>query len=126
MSEAAEYSARVVELFESATGSAPPAGPGWVTGEASEPLSATRVRVYLRGEGGRVAELRYAVRGCPHVVAALALVAGRARGSRVEDLGVDPRAIARELDAPATKLGRLFTVQDAIHRAALQLAASRP
>lgn len=126
MSAPGAYSERVVELFESAVGSAPPAGPGWVAGEASEPLSATQVRVYLRCEGGRIAELRYAVRGCPQVVAALALVAGRARGVRVEELAVDPRALARELDAPATKLGRLFTVQDAVHRAVLKLHAGRP
>jgi NifU-like protein involved in Fe-S cluster formation len=126
MTGGAEYSERVAALFEAAEGSAMPEGPGWVAGEAREPLSATHVRVYLRCEAGRVAELRYAVRGCPHVVAAVALIAERAGGCAVGDLGADLRAVARELGAPATKLGRLFTVQDAIQQAVLQLDEGRP
>jgi len=126
MSERPDYSPRVVELFEAAVGSGPPAGTGWAAGEAGEPLSATWVRVYLRCEAGRVTELRYAVRGCPHVVAALALIADQVRGCPVGTLTVDPRAIARELDAPAAKLGRLLTVQDAIRLAVLQVDGGRP
>jgi NifU-like protein involved in Fe-S cluster formation len=116
------YSALVVRLFAEAPGAGPPDGQGWVAGEAREPLTGTRARFYLRAEAGRVAGCRYQVRGCPHTVAAAALAAGRLSGRPVEGLDVDPAALARELDAPPAKLGRIFVIQDAIRNAALLLA----
>jgi NifU-like protein involved in Fe-S cluster formation len=102
-------------------GGGPPEAPGWVSGEAREPLSATHVRIHLLAEGGRIVAVRPEVRGCPHTMAAVALVAERLTGCPVEGLDVDPRAIAVELGAPATKLGRFFAVQDAVRNAALLL-----
>jgi NifU-like protein involved in Fe-S cluster formation len=116
------YSALVARLFAEAPGAGPPDGPGWVAGEAHEPLTGTRVRVYLRVEAGRVAACRYQVRGCPHTVAAAALAAARLPGRPIDGLDVDPAALARELEAPPAKLGRVFVIQDAIRIAALQLA----
>ena len=126
MSALIDYSARVAALFEAAPDAGVPDGPGWVAGEAREPLSATHVRFYLRAEAGRVVGVRYLVRGCPHTLAAAALAAGQLRGLPVADLEVDLRAIGRELDVPTPKLGRLFTVQDAIRLAALQLDRGQP
>ncbi len=122
MSDASPYSALVARLFAEAPGAGPPDGPGWGAGEAAEPLTGTRARFYLRAEAGRVAGCRYEVRGCPHTIAAAALAAGRLAGRPVAGLDIDPAALARELDAPATKLGRIFVIQDAIRNAALQLA----
>jgi NifU-like protein involved in Fe-S cluster formation len=116
------YTALVARLFAEAPGAGPPDGPGWVAGEAREPLTGTRARFYLRPEAGRVADCRYQVRGCPHTVAAAALAAGRLPGRPIEGLDVDPAALARELGAPPAKLGRIFVIQDAIRNAALLLA----
>jgi len=121
-----EYSADVLRLFAATPGAGAPAGPGWLRGEAREPLSATRVEVFLRVEGSRVADCRYRVRGCPHTVAALATVAARLRGQALAGLAFDPRALAAELEVPPEKLGRLFVIQDAIRAAALQLVTADP
>ena len=126
MSGQGPYSALVVRLFAEAPGAGRPEGPGWVAGEAAEPLTGTRVRVHLRAEGGRVAACRYEVRGCPHTIAAAALVAARLPGRPVAGLDVEPAALARELGAPAEKLGRIFVIQDAVRRAALQLNVGYP
>ncbi|MBS0395839.1 MAG: hypothetical protein JSR54_14555, partial [Proteobacteria bacterium] len=83
----------------------------------------TRVRVYLRAAGGRIADCRYLVRGCPHTVAALATLAGRLPGTPLAGLSaaLEARPLAAELGIPADKLGRIFVIQDAILAAALQL-----
>jgi NifU-like protein involved in Fe-S cluster formation len=122
----APYSALVARLFAEAPGAGRPDGPGWASGEALEPLTATRVRIYLQAEQGRVVACRYEVRGCPHTVAAAALAAARLPGQPVAGLDLDPAAIARELDAPAAKLGRIFVIQDAVRSAALQLNRGCP
>jgi NifU-like protein involved in Fe-S cluster formation len=118
---AAELCAR---LFREAPGAGRPQGPGWVQGEAVEPLSATRVRWHLRAEGGRIAEARYEVRGCPFTVAAVAWTAGELRGRPVGEVALDLEALAARLGAPAAKMGRFFVIQDAL-RAALLLLAPR-
>jgi NifU-like protein involved in Fe-S cluster formation len=126
VSAAESYSALVARLFAEAPGGGAPDGPGWAAGEAHEPLSGTRVRVFLRAEAGRVAGCRYQVRGCPHTVAAAALAAARLPGRPLAALDVDPAALAAELQAPAAKLGRIFVIQDAIRSAALQLSRGCP
>jgi hypothetical protein len=120
------YSALVARLFAEAPGAGAADGPGWARGEAAEPLSATRVRVYLKAEAGRVSACRYQVRGCPHTIAALALAASRLPGRPVAGLDVDPAALAAELEVPAAKLGRIFVIQDAVRSAALQLNGGCP
>ncbi len=126
MSTTEPYAPLVAQLFAELPGAGRPAGPGWACGEAREPLSGTWVRVYLQAAAGRVAACRYEVRGCPHTVAALGLLATRLAGQAVAGLDVDPAALARELGAPAAKLGRIFVIQDALRSAALQLNVGCP
>ena len=97
------------------------AGPGWVHGEASEPLSATRVRWHLRADRGCIAEARYEVRGCPHTIAAAALAAAALEGQVPADARIDLEELARRTGAPATKMGRFFVIQDALREALLLL-----
>lgn len=123
MSTQALYPALVWELFSKAPQSGRPSTQtGWCRGEGSEPLSATRVRVYLLVFEDRVQDVRYEVRGCPFTVAAAALVATRWIGQPVSELVVRPRGLLDELSAPVTKLGRMLVVEDA-YRRALQAAA---
>jgi NifU-like protein involved in Fe-S cluster formation len=114
------YSPLVRRLFETLPGAGrPPEAAGWAAGEARDPLTATHVRWYLRAEGGRVAEARYEVRGCPHTIAAAALLAGRLVGQPAGSPQVDLGDLAATLEAPPEKLGRLFVIEDAVRRAAL-------
>jgi len=114
---------RVRALFEQAPGAGRPDGPGWTSGEAREPLTATLVRVHLRAPGGQVQELRWEARGCPYTLALLGLLAGRLPGRPLAEVGsLELRALALEIGAPAGKLGRFLVVQDAMTAAALQTA----
>ena len=113
---------RVLDLFLRAPGAGRAEGPGWSSGEAREPLSATHVRVHLQVAGGRIGNVRWEARGCPYTLALLALLAGQLPGRAVSDGFPDLRVLAAELGAPAAKLGRFLVVQDAVAAAVLQLA----
>ena len=123
MSLSTPYSELVERLFRAAPGAGRPEGAGWVSAEAGEPLTATRVRWHLSVTAGIVREARYEVRGCPHTVAALALIAADLKGRAVEGLDVDLTAVSRQLAAPAATQGRFFVIQDALRKALLQLQA---
>lgn len=116
------YSAEVLDLLARAPGAGRPEGPGWVSGEAREPLTATHVRFHLQGAAGGIAAVRYEVRGCPHTIALAALAAAWLPGRGPAEVGLDLRALAARLGAPTGKLGRFLVVKDAIEAAALQLA----
>lgn len=121
MSPPEPYSELVARLFREAPGAGRPDGTGWVSGDAGEALTATWVRWHLTASAGIVREARYEVRGCPHTVAAAALIAAGLKGRAVEGLDVDLAAVSRQLAAPATKQGRFFVIQDALRKALLQL-----
>jgi hypothetical protein len=107
------YPAAVLDLFARARGAGRPDGPGWVSAEAREPLTATHVRLHLKAVAGRVEALRWEARGCPYTVALLGLLATRLPGQPAGPALPDLRALARELGAPTAKLGRFLVVQDA-------------
>lgn len=119
------YSPRVLELFRKLPGAgALPAGAGMVVaGEAVALDRGAWVRFEARLEAGRVADCRFRAFGCPHTLAAAALAASKLVTATPADASpVDARLLARELDVPAEKLGRLLVVEDAIHA----LLAGRP
>ncbi len=63
---------------------------------------------------GRVREARFLAFGCPHVIAAAALIAEQAEmGAAHPHLPESIHAIRGRLQAPVEKLGRLFVVEDA-------------
>jgi len=115
--ERLRYSARVLELFRELPGAgALPAGAGAVVaGEAVALDRGAWVRFEARLEAGRVTECRFRAFGCPHTLAAAALAASRQVTAAPADASpIDARLLARELDVPAEKLGRLLVVEDAI------------
>ncbi len=126
MSAAGPYSEAVLTLFREAPGAGRALGEGWVNGEAAEPLTATRVRWYLKAGEGRIERIAYRVRGCPHTIAATALAAQSLPGKPLAGLDLDLEGLARELEVPAAKRGRLFVIQDALHKALLQLGPGPP
>jgi NifU-like protein involved in Fe-S cluster formation len=111
------YSPLVRELFERL----PHAGdlaPGSGTLVHSEAMALDRgawVRFGARIEDGRVVDCAFRAWGCPHTLAAAALVASRMHGQRIDgEAACDARRLAAELDAPSEKLGRLLVVEDAL------------
>jgi hypothetical protein len=79
----------------------------------------------LAGAEPRVCEVRFLAFGCPHVIAAAALVAEQAEGALPEPrLPQTVHALRGQLEAPVEKLGRLFVVEDAWLAALRRIAAS--
>lgn len=89
-------------------------GPGWASGAAREPLSATEFCWHWRVADGRIREARYEARGCPHVIAAAELAAAALEGQLAASPRLDIAGISRAIDAPADKLGRLLVLEDAM------------
>jgi NifU-like protein involved in Fe-S cluster formation len=110
------YSPRVRALFAELPGAgALAAGPGVVAGEAIALDRGAWVRFEARVEGGRVADCRFRAWGCPHTLAAAALAAEEVRAAADRaSAPPDARRLARELDVPAEKMGRLLVVEDAL------------
>jgi len=87
-------------------------------GEAGTVASGAWVRLFLKIDGGRVTDARFQAYGCPHTLAAAAWLAEHLLGRSVEDAfpeGVE--GLARVLDLPQSKLGRLLIVEDALNDA---------
>ena len=94
------------------------AGPDCYRGAAGSRSAGTwvqfDVRVGRTGGGPRVLEVRFLAFGCPHVIAAAALVAEQGEGGVPEPrLPQSAHSLRERLDAPVEKLGRLFVVEDA-------------
>jgi hypothetical protein len=106
----------VQELFAELPGAgALEPGPAVIAGEAVALDRGAWVRFEARIESGRVADCRFRAWGCPHTLAAAALAAQAVRAAGVLDDGLaDARRLARELDAPAEKMGRFLVVEDAL------------
>ena len=125
---AGAYSPRVKALFAAPPCAGPlPDGPGERhRGEAGSPEQGAWVAFEARVAEGMVIQAVFRAWGCPHVIAASALVAERLAGRPLaEAAGFDVQALAAELDLPPAKLGRLLVVQDAATTLASLSAAGR-
>ncbi len=113
----AMYSQLVRELFERLP-HAGDLGPGPGTAVHGEAMALDRgawVRFDARIEDGRVVDCSFRAWGCPHTLAAAALIASRLQGEGIgSEAAFDALRLAGELGAPAEKLGRLLVVEDAL------------
>jgi len=127
MTVAPPYTDRVLRLFSEApgAGSVPP-GPGeFIAAEAGQLADEAWVRLEVRAEGGRVLAAAFRAWGCPHVIAAAALAAGRLPGLDSTGMAaLDAHILATDLGAPAAKLGRLLRVEDCVRALAARVAAT--
>ena len=117
MSAAApRYSDTVLALFRELPGAGElRPGPGKVVaGEAIALERVAWVRFEARVEEGRIAECRFRAFGCPHTLAAAAYVARALSAPGENPAAIDAARLARELCAPAEKMGRLLVVEDAM------------
>lgn len=128
MSEGSYYSAEVRRLFAAPPrcGALPP-GPGTrCRGEAEALDRGAWVRLEARLQDGIVADARFQAWGCPHLIAACALVTERLVGQPAPGaFRLDPAGLARELEVPAAKLGRLLVLEDALSGLAAGLAPAQ-
>jgi NifU-like protein involved in Fe-S cluster formation len=102
--------------FEHPARSGKLAGPDCRRGAAGNRSAGTWVQFDIRVQGTsagpRVCEVRFLAFGCPHVIAAAALLAEEGEG-RAPDLPQSIHSVRERLGAPVEKLGRLFVVEDA-------------
>jgi hypothetical protein len=95
-----------------------PAGAGTYRGEAGGRQHGTHVKYHLQVLDGIVKAARFQAYGCPHTLAACALVAERLQGRPVaQGVGSAPPDWAHELCVPIEKLGRLLVIEDAVFAA---------
>jgi NifU-like protein involved in Fe-S cluster formation len=86
-----------------------------VTGEAIALDRGAWIRFEARIEDGRVADSAFRAWGCPHTLAAAAWVTQELRSHAIADRrSIDASDLARELDVPAEKMGRMLVVEDAL------------
>jgi NifU-like protein involved in Fe-S cluster formation len=93
-------------------------GPDCYRGAAGSRSAGTWVQFDVRlappGAEPLVREARFLAFGCPHVIAAAALVAEQAAGGTpAPRLPQSVHTLREQLEAPVEKLGRLFVVEDA-------------
>ncbi len=120
MTSISEYSPLVRELFAHprASGVIEGGEGGLVHGEAGSIDTGSWVRLHLRIHGGRVTDARFQAYGCPHTLAAAAWLAEHLPGRPADDaLPEGAQGLARILDVPDSKLGRLLIVEDALRDA---------
>ena len=92
-----------------------PDAPSVAKGRAGDREQGAEVAFAVRIERNRVAEARFKAFGCPHVLAAASWLAEVALGLDCDQLKAwDWQEVARALDVPPAKFGRLLTLQDAI------------
>ena len=99
-------------------GPLPPGGGRVIRGEAGSQEEGTWVIVEARvaaQDPPRLGEVAFRVYGCPHTLAAVSLAAESLEGQPVGTLvALEPAVLARALEIPATKAGRLLVLQDAL------------
>jgi NifU-like protein involved in Fe-S cluster formation len=95
------------------------AGDGQVaSGEAGSEALGTHVRFELRVDDGLVTEARFQAFGCPHTIAAASWLAEHLPGRSLESpMPIPILELARLLEVPTEKAGRLLVVEDALRAA---------
>ena len=126
MSRGGDYSGLVRRLF-AAPAHAGSLAPGPGPTRAAEAIALDRgawLQITARLQAGQVVEARFLAWGCPHFLAACELVTAGLEGRPLARAAtVDPRALARQLEAPPEKLGRLLVIEDALRELAAAAAA---
>jgi cysteine desulfurase len=93
--------------------------PGLITGRAGDRDQGAAVELWLRVESGRIVAARFEAYGCPQLLAAASWLVEVLPGFEQARLAAwDWPEVARELQVPAVKFGRLLTLQDAVRDAA--------
>jgi hypothetical protein len=109
------YSELTLRHFRAATHARAPGVDDVVMAEAGDPASGTWIRWWLELSPDRINDAGFAALACPHVIAVVDWLCGRAVGMPLP-LGELPErisALRARFEVPVEKLGRLLTVEDA-------------
>jgi NifU-like protein involved in Fe-S cluster formation len=112
-----QYSAEVRRRFAGTCPAAQPAGnpSGIVRGEAEDRALNVWVRFQVEARAGKAHAVSFEVFGCPHTVAAASWLADHLQGEPLERLTQwNAHELARALEMPIEKLGKLLVLQDAL------------
>lgn len=114
------YSKEVLSHFQAPrnAGGFPAGSTGLLTGRAGERRHGRAIEISLRLEGGKVAECRYRVYGCPATIALCSLASERVRGlTPAEALNLSAVALADELKLAPEKRVAALLLEDALSAA---------
>lgn len=82
--------------------------------DVGEAAQGARLRLSAGIAAGRVGQLRFRARGCPHLIAAAEFYCREREGGPVEGLGPpDVKELMTRLSVPVGKTGRMLLVEDA-------------
>jgi nitrogen fixation NifU-like protein len=74
-----------------------------------------RLRLAVRCAGGRISQLRFQARGCPHLMAAAEAFCAGFEGKPIESLQEFTAAeVMQSLAVPVEKTGRILVLEDAV------------
>lgn len=111
------YNETVREYFHSAVhaGNLSRDYPQKLDSVAAESAQGARIALSVGIEKGLVAEMRFRVWGCPHLIAAAEWLCGQRESGPVSALRDFPlQEIMRQLSVPVEKTGRILLLEDAL------------
>jgi nitrogen fixation NifU-like protein len=112
-----DYSSEVRRRFSAPAraGEIDPGSGEVVAGAAGDPSLSVWVRFQVQLAGATIAAVRFRAFGCPHTLAAADRIAGELEGQSVDALtAIDLQALARQIDLPREKHGKLLRIEDAL------------
>ena len=110
------YNDIVRACFENPVHVMDPAGDyaGWVSAGRAESEKGCRVTLAARIDAGRIGKMQFSAWGCPFLIAAAETICKDLEGRDCGELAtVSANELAARLSVPATRLGRLFLIEDA-------------
>jgi len=112
-----DYSTEVRQRFSAPTRAGEiSAGSGeLVEGSAADTSLAVWVRFQVQIQSGTIRQARFRAFGCPHTLAAADRVVALMEGRPLDDLRtIDWQLLARQLELPREKFGKLLRIEDAL------------
>lgn len=111
-----DYSSEVLRRFHLAQPAGDvPDGPGTAVGEAEDRTLNVWVRFGLEAVESTIVTAGFEAYGCPHTIAAASWIADWLQGRSLEAARqLDIHRVARELEVPVTKLGKLLRIEDSV------------
>lgn len=87
-------------------------GPGWRSAERGEPRRGPWLRLALRFDGSRIAEVRWQALGCPYLLALVSLASERLPGGGPERLEALRPELVEALALPVERTDRMLLLED--------------
>ena len=112
-----DYSTEVRQRFTAPTSVGEiSSGPGeLIEGSAADASLGVWIRFQVQIQSGTIRQARFRAFGCPHTLAAADRVVALIEGRPLDDLrSIDWQLLARQLELPREKFGKLLRIEDAL------------